>query len=200
MSRPPHPFADLHAVARRYARRAEEADDLLQSALLAALESGRADLAAPDTRRWIAGCMRNRAAFDARTAVRRKRRDAAWADDGPAATPETPPPDDAEAALQSLSPALRLTARLALTGHTRQEISWLLGLTDVALRQRISQIRRALDAAPLRAGAAEPALAGALAFGRIRDALYRQFRRPEAFLASHDPDGHLFVVGRIKRL
>ena len=63
----PRAFADLHAQARRLARRPEEADDLLQSALLAALESGRTDLASPETRRWLSGVIRNRAAFDART-------------------------------------------------------------------------------------------------------------------------------------
>ena len=60
----PRVFADLHAQARRLARRPEEADDLLQSALLAALESGRTDLASPETRRWLSGVIRNRAAFD----------------------------------------------------------------------------------------------------------------------------------------
>ena len=48
-------FADLHALARRASRRAEEADDLLQSALLAAIEAGRTDFASPETRRWLAG-------------------------------------------------------------------------------------------------------------------------------------------------
>jgi len=196
----PRVFADLHAQARRLARRPEEADDLLQSALLAALESGRTDLASPETRRWLSGVIRNRAAYDARTSARRRRRDSAWSEDvfplterggggSPRLRGETAGP---AAMLTNLSPALRLTALLALSGHTRQEIGWLLNLSDTALRQRISQLKRALDNAP----APDAAPAGPLAFGRIRRALLGPARREKAFLASHDPDGHLFVVSR----
>ena len=96
-------------------------------------------------------------------------------------------------ALTSLSPALRVTALLALSGHTRQEIGWLLNLSDEALRQRISQLRKALAHAEPPQGA-DPD--GPLAFGRIRRALLGPVRRRDAFLASHDPDGHLFVVSR----
>ncbi len=196
----PRVFADLHAQARRLARRPEEADDLLQSALLAALESGRTDLASPETRRWLSGVIRNRAAFDARTSARRRRRDSAWGEDvfprterggggSPRLLGETVGP---AATLPKLSPSLRLTALLALSGHTRQEIGWLLNLSDTALRQRISQLKRALDNAP----APDAAPTGPLAFGRIRRALLGPARRENAFLASHDPDGHLFVVSR----
>ena len=186
----PRAFADLHALARRATRRPDEAHDLVQAALLAALESGRTDLTAPDTRRWLAGVIRNRAAFDARTSARRRRRETAWSEAQPsaAAHAETSVPE-----LAHLSPSLRVTALLALSGHTRQEIGWLLNLSEDALRQRISQLKRAL------AGAGSPASAdptGALAFGRIRRALLGPTRRPQAFLASHDPDGHLFVVSR----
>ncbi|WP_310540389.1 sigma factor, partial [Phenylobacterium sp.] len=144
----PRAFADLHAQARRHARRPDEADDLLQAALLAALESGRTDLAAAETRRWIVGVIRNRAAFDARTSARRKRRDSAWSDmhGMEPAHPEQRSQEASgekrtgEATLPTLSPSLRLTALLALSGHTRQEIGWLLNLSDTALRQRISQL------------------------------------------------------------
>ncbi len=77
----PRAFADLHAQARRLARRPDEADDLLQSALLAALESGRTDLASPETRRWLSGVLRNRATFDARSAGRRRKRETVWSED-----------------------------------------------------------------------------------------------------------------------
>ena len=56
------------------ARRADEAEDLLQTILLAAVEAGRADLSCPDNRRWLQGALRKRAAFDARSAVRRRQR------------------------------------------------------------------------------------------------------------------------------
>lgn len=196
----PRAFADLHAQARRLARRPEEADDLLQSALLAALESGRTDLAAPETRRWLSGVLRNRAAFDARTATRRKRRDSSWSEDvlhpsqtGGGGSPRLRGETEGAAATAGLPPSLRLTALLALSGHTRQEIGWLLNLSDTALRQRISQLRRALASAPA-PDTADPA--GELAFGRIRSALLGPARREHALLASHDPDGHLFVVSR----
>ena len=182
-------FSDLHALARRVSRRADEADDLVQDALLTALECGRTNLAAPETRRWLAGVIRNRAAFDARTSVRRRRRETGWSEAQPAtaASTETLTPE-----LAHLSPALRVTVLLALSGHTRQEIGWLLNLSDVALRQRISQLKRALDTTPT----PDATLTGPLAFGRIRRALLGPTRRPDAILASHDPDGHLFVVSR----
>ena len=195
----PRAFADLHAQARRLTRRAEEADDLLQSALLAALESGRTDFTSPETRRWLSGVLRNRAAFDARTAGRRKRRDTAWsesfllhAEHGGGGAPRSGETERATA-VAGLAPSLRLPALLALSGHTRQEIGWLLNLSDTALRQRISQLRRALASAPA-PDTADPT--GQLAFGRIRRALLGPARREHAVLASHDPDGHLFVVSR----
>ena len=181
-------FRDLHALARRVARRSGDADDLVQQAILAALEAGRSDLAAPETRRWLAGVIRKRAAFDARTAGRSRRRETAWSEAQPQA-------DDVRTdnpGLPPLSPALKVTALLALSGHTRQEIGWLLNLSDAALRQRVSQLRRALAKAEPAGG--DPS--GALAFGRIRQALLAPGRRNNAFLASHDPDGHLFVVSR----
>lgn len=182
-------FRDLHALARRVARRSGDADDLLQQAILAALETGRTDLASPETRRWLAGVIRNRAAFDARTAGRSRRRETAWSETQ--VQSDGPRPNDP--GLPPLSPALRVTALLALSGHTRQEIGWLLNLSDAALRQRVSQLRRALaNTEP--AGSGDPT--GVLAFGRIRRALLAPGRRNNAFLASHDPDGHLFVVSR----
>jgi DNA-directed RNA polymerase specialized sigma24 family protein len=185
-------FADLHTLARRASRRAEEADDLLQSALLAAIEAGRTDFASPKTRRWLAGVIRNRGAFEARTAARRRQRESAFA--APDTTEDRQPTTQVKQ-LDALPPALRVTALLALNGCTRTEIGWLLGLSDVALRQRISQLRRALDRAGLSAPG-EPQLSGSLDFGRIRAALLAAARRGDAFVASHDPDGHLFVVSR----
>lgn len=197
----PRVFADLHAQARRLARRPEEADDLLQLALLAALESGRTDLASPETRRWLSGVLRKRAAFDARTSARRRRRENDWTlvNETERSHSEQHPDrySDArrgqESTLCRLRPSLRLPALLALSGHTRREIGWLLGLSDDALRQRISQLKRALAGAPA-PGEAGPT--GQLAFGRIRRALLGPLRHPDAFLASHDPDGHLFAISR----
>ncbi|MEZ6028513.1 MAG: sigma factor [Hyphomonadaceae bacterium] len=186
-------FTDLHALARRMTRRSADADDLVQQAILAALETGRTDLSAPETRRWLAGVIRNRAAFDARTAGRRRRRETAWSETHATQSDDASDPGLADAHLATLSPALRVTALLALSGHTRQEIGWLLNLSDAALRQRVSQLKRGLaNASPPPAG--DPS--GTLAFGQIRRALLAPTRRDNAFLASHDPDGHLFVVRR----
>jgi RNA polymerase sigma-70 factor (ECF subfamily) len=105
---------------------------------------------------------------------------------GPGAEPED--------FLSALPPALRTTALLALTGHTKAEIAWLLGVSDAALRQRISEIRRRwrrsghVSMGPF----GEPR--GNLAFGLVRRALLGRVRGADALLASHDPDGHLFVV------
>jgi DNA-directed RNA polymerase specialized sigma24 family protein len=187
---PPRPFADLHALARRSARRIEEADDLLQSALLAAVEAGRTDLSLPQNRKWIAGVIRRRSAFDARTAARRRNRETAWAserDEHPAS--DMGGFDD----LVSLSPALRTTGLLVMNGCTREEIGWLLRLPDTALRKRLSDLGKALRS---RDAPGQPALAGGHAFGALRRALLAAVRRPGVMLASHDPDGHLFVVSR----
>ena len=63
-------YRALRAQARRLVRRAEEADDLVQDALLAALEAGRSD---PP---WLAGVLRKQSAMTARSAIRRRRREA----------------------------------------------------------------------------------------------------------------------------
>ncbi len=98
--------------------------------------------------------------------------------------------------LAALPSALRVVALLVVTGHSRQEIAYLLDLTDAALRQRIVALRRRLRAAGLSAPADFAGLGLGLAYGRIRDALLPQLLRQGGVFASHDPDGHLFVVRR----
>ena len=136
-------YTSLLSQARRLSRRGEEAEDLLQTVLLAAVEAGRGDLSTPQNRRWLYGALRNRAAFEARCSLRRRGRDTAGADmllnDGSDQSFPT-------SFITSLPPALRTTALLALTGHTRREIRYLLDLPDTALRQRIVQIRRRWNA------------------------------------------------------
>lgn len=178
--------------ARRRSRRADEADDLLQTALLAALEAQRGDMTRAENRRWLAGVLRNRALHEARSAARRRQRESAYAlrcageESGPEAQPDP--------FVTALPPALRTTALLALTGHTKAEIAWLLGLSDPALRKRISEIRRRWRQSGHRAppGLGEPR--GDLSFGLVRRALIGRVQAADVVLASHDPDGHLFVV------
>lgn len=188
----PRPYAELLRKARRATRRADEAEDLLQTVLVAAVEAGRTDLTKVENRRWLEGALRRRAAFDARSAVRRRKREAPFAVGScEPVSYETVP----VRFVATLPPSLRTTTLLALTGHTRQEIAWLQRLADPALRQRIAEIRRrwlAFGGGPI---GEIPGLAGALAFGSIRRALLAMTRQPGALLASHDPDGHLFVIG-----
>lgn len=191
----PSAYDDLLRLARRHSRRAGEAEDLLQDALLDAVAMGRTDLSHGANRRWLAGVIRNRAAFAARTAARRIRREAEWQRTRPAAeTADTPA--DVAALLHDLPPALKIVAALALSGHSRREIAWLLRIEDTALRQRLSALKRRLAAAGIAMPAGTPGLNLDLSYGRIRDALLPRLVRDGGLFASHDPDGHLFVIRR----
>jgi DNA-directed RNA polymerase specialized sigma24 family protein len=182
-------YSELLRSARRATRRPDEAEDLLQTVLLAAVEAGRADLNCAGNRRWLSGALRKRALFDARSAVRRKSREASvdFREDAETGS-------DALSFVRTLPPGLQATALLALTGHTREEIVWLLRISDAALRQRIAQVRKRWRDANGTGVAELPGLNGHLAFGRIRRSLLKSVRRDHAMLASHDPDGHLFVL------
>lgn len=184
-------YLNLLRCARKYSRRDGEAEDLLQSALLFAVEARRSDMGRSDNRRWLIGVLRHRALHEARTAARRRRREAevyALRDVGAGAVACH------EHLALTLPPALRTTALLALTGHTRPEIAWLLGLPDVTLRKRISDIGKRMGDGGYGTVGWRGGLRGDLAFGRIRQALIRGARRPDVVLGSHDPDGNLFFV------
>ncbi|MEZ4322324.1 MAG: transcriptional regulator [Myxococcota bacterium] len=189
--RPPGPdvLAELLRCARRHARVPDEAEDLLQTVLIAAMEAGRdpsneADLA------WVKGALRNRAAFEARTAVRRRNRDAEHAPRPSEAEPSL----DARGFVDTLPPTLKTTAQLALTGHTKAEIQWLLNVSDAALRQRITQIRKRWRGLGGRGGVEMSGLGGDLAYGAARRALLRRVDPGGVALATHDPDGNLIVL------
>lgn len=184
-------YTQLLQYARKVARRIDEAEDLLQAILLAAVEAGRADLSCTENRRWLIGALRKRAAFDARSAVRRQKREAS-------AILLDEPQDENEVStadfVRTLPPSLRTTAHLALAGHTKAEVAWLLRVPDTALRQRIAQIKRRWRQFDGRHVSGLSSLKGELAFGQIRQALLQMFRHDNVMLASHDPDGHLFMV------
>ena len=170
----------------------------MQEALLAAVLAGRTDFDALDTARWLTGTVRNRARMATRSAMRRHRRETAWQHE---AAPAPAKADRSEAAtlLAALPPSLRAVAALTLSGHTRREIAWLLDLTDVALRQRINALKRKVVQAGLAAPEDLPGLSLDLAYGRIRDALLPSLLRHGGLFASHDPDGHLFIVARSQK-
>lgn len=189
------PYAELVALARRHGRRSAEAEDIVQEVLIAAVEAGRGDFSQPANRRWMAGAIRRRAAFDARSAARRREREARW-------QAERQPDGDRQdteslaGILTGLPKSLRVVAALAVSGHSRIEIAYLLGLNDTTLRQRI----RALKVALGKKGVVMPAemigLNLDLAYGAIRQALAPALRRHGGAFATHDPDGHILVVRR----
>lgn len=188
-------YRRLRTEARRHARRAQDADDLVQDALLIALQQGREDDPA-----WIAGVLRNQAAMQARSAIRRRRRERAAMVDDVAIEAEREPPS-AEALLSQLPPSARRVAVLALHGLNAEEIRWVLGIAETAFRQRLTRIRKALGALPSaqRAEAmalayvCDPARSADLQFGLVRRAL-KAALQGRAGIGTHDADGHLIVL------
>jgi len=192
-------YLALLAHARRLTRDAEDARDLVQDTLLAAVEQGRA--CDREDAAWLAAVLRRQAALRVRGQVRRRRRER-WAATAPLAEPagpaETAGPAPDTTALGRLPPASRQVAVLALHGLDAGEIRWILRLDAAAFRQRLARLRRALAALEpaARADLAEAArrgpLRGGLACGPLRRALKAALRGPA--LGTHDPDGHLLVL------
>lgn len=191
-------YAQLCAMARRDGADAHLAEDIVQDALVAAIEAGRHDLGDAETRRWLAGVVRNKGRMARRSAGRRRRRDGDWVTAQPPASAQESLIPTSEI-LRELPPALRCLAALVLTGHNRREIAYLLGLPDTALRQRVTALKRALVARGLAVPAELSGLNLGLAYGRIRDALLPALVRHGGLFASHDPDGHLFIVARSQK-
>ena len=184
-------YNDLLSIARAHSRRQDEAEDLLHDALLDAVVAGRSDLGDADNCRWLAGVIRNRAAMTARGAARRVRRDTVWEREQP--TSDSPAPVDTAEVLHDLPPSLKVVAALALSGHNRREIAYLLRLEDAAMRQRVVALKRRLSARGLPMPTLTPGLSLDLCYGRIREALLPKLLREGGFFATHDPDGHLIV-------
>lgn len=194
----------LERLSRQLSRRRDEADDLLQDVMLAALEAGRGD------ERWLQGVMRHRAAFMARGAVRRMRREVlagesmqagAGRHDDVAASLDARMRDPALVGLLArLPPASRRVLLLALHGLGAGEIQWLLRTSPAAFRQRVATIRRELRTLPAgmrdAIGDATPAPVHGMAsdthFGLRRRILVSAGSRLSS-AGSHDPDGHLLL-------
>lgn len=182
----------LRAIARREGQDRAGAEDVVQDALLASVQEGRLDLADPETARWLRGVVRNKARMAHRSLNRRLRRDGAWlgANEPAASRGKTAPGE----IIHGLPHALRTLALLVLTGHDRREIAYLLGVSDTALRQRVVALKRHLRARGCEAPGEFSGLNLDLAYGRIRAALLPALLQQGGTFASHDPDGHLFVV------
>lgn len=185
-------YGDLLTTARRHARLTHEAEDIVQNALLAALEAERSNLDDPQNRRWLHGVIRNQARMQARTAVRRKAREASHG----AAPSYDAVDDDGRAELfawvRGLPASQRPVAALALTGHTRAEIRSLLGIADTALRQRLRALKRVAITSGLTPGHVS-ALRPDLAHGVLRRNLPPVMARRAAAFGTYDPDGNLLI-------
>jgi DNA-directed RNA polymerase specialized sigma24 family protein len=140
MQRGPSPaiLISLRRVAARYCRYRHEAEDVVQDILLSALEAGR-DCGDPRFMPWACGAIRLRARFVARSCGRRRRRETAHAQQ----PHEMEFPRLPDTFVAALPPSQRIVALLINLGLGRREIGYLLGLTDVALRQRLAGLRRA---------------------------------------------------------
>ena len=197
----PATYRRLLSLARRHAQSAGLASDLLHDGLLVAARE-RVDLDAETGQRWFGGVLRNLARHQARTDLRRRRRESSTA-----AEPVADVPGDLRAGRhrpdpwRHLPPASRRVVVLALHGLGKREICAVLGLSDAAFRQRLATARRALSSlsdddrrdvladarvARQRRGAARDS-------GLVRRALHRSFRAPSA-VGTHDADGHLVVI------
>lgn len=192
------PYRQLLGLARRHARQAQEAEDIVQDVLIAAVVAGREDFSLATNRRWISGAIRRRAAFDARSAARRKQRETRWQSER-ATTGEPDAAIDVQRVLADLPKGLRTVAALALSGHSRREIAYLLDLEDSALRQRVRELKKVLKRRGIEMPREMAGLNLDLAYGAIRQALLPALRRHGGAFATHDPDGHMFVVRKISR-
>lgn len=203
-------YRQLRGEARRHARKPEDSDDLLQDALLIALENGRDDPA------WLCGVIRNQATMQARSAIRRRRREAATAEVATVEAEISRDPDrtqpSAVALLERLPPAARRVAVLALHGLNAEEIRRILGLSATAFRQRLTSIRKTLAMlAPAQRAEAmalayirDPARSADLQFGLVRRTLIAAMRGtgqsaaddtlPVDAIGTHDADGHLLIL------
>lgn len=192
----PETLRRLQRQALRLCRRPDDADDLVQETLLAAVSAGRHDLP------WLSGVLRRQAALAARTGIRRRRRegegDPPSADDDPAHASASCSAACRRAWLATLPPSARRVAVLVLHGLGADEIRWILRLPPTAFRQRLTRIRHGLSQlAPalrddLQAGC-EPRRTVDLPFGLTRRALKAAMQAGEG-LGTHDEDGHLILI------
>ena len=196
-------------VARRLSRSAAEAEDLLHDSLLAAVVVGRQALSTDADCRWFSGTLIHLSAMRARSDIRRRRREGQAAPT-PEVTVQVVDREPLPSAVQRLPRGVRLVMILAIHGLGRVEIRQALGISDVALRQRLTALRRCLDGLP--AGVASDLCTFSRLprtdhhdLGLIRRALIKAMQRlfPQAAetgsgrtaaVGFPDPDGHLFIV------
>jgi DNA-directed RNA polymerase specialized sigma24 family protein len=183
-------YRELLRTARRFARSDDDARDLVQDAVMIALARGFDDWSTPERRGWLRGVVRKRAAFVMRGQTRRRRREEL--PDGTSRTGASRWVWQADF-LASLPRSLRSVATLASADLCAAEIRWLLGLSDTALRQRLTALRRVVSAEgePPTQPASEPQLSFGGPRAQLLDGLRRQHGR---VVATHDPDGHVILL------
>ena len=183
-------YREILRTARRFARSEDEARDLVQDALIIALARGFDDWSAPGHRRWLRGVVRRHAAFVVRGQARRRRRE--QLPEGASGSGASRWVWQADF-LASLPRSLRVVAALASADLCAAEIQWLLGLTNTALRQRLTALRRAVraEAEPPTLTASGPQLSFAGPRAQLLAGLRRQGGR---VLLTHDPDGHAILL------
>jgi DNA-directed RNA polymerase specialized sigma24 family protein len=188
----PETYREVLVAARRFAQSEDDARDLVQDVLEIALARGVDDWSSTEQRAWLRGVVRNRAAFIARGEKRRRRRELLAGGEG-GENESGPAWVWQPAFLASLPRSLRLVAILASADLCAVEIRWLLQLSDTALRQRLSALRRAL-----RAHDEPPTMAVPLpspSFGAQRAQLLAHLRRRGGrAVVTHDPDGHVLFL------
>jgi len=185
-------YAECLRAAAGCARNRDEARDLVQTVFLHALERG-VDFGAPDRRAWLRGALRRRAAFEARLAGRRRRREARWFEVRDPADPPRPWRFSAEF-LTRLQPSVRALAALASADLNPDEIRSVLRLSGTAFRKRISVLRRFVREASEAGLTVVTTRVAAYALGPARAGVIESLRRrPQAVLGSHDPDGHPLI-------
>jgi RNA polymerase sigma-70 factor (ECF subfamily) len=164
---------------------------LAQDVLEIALTREMTDWSTPQSRAWLRGVVQKRAAFVARGQARRARREqlASMVEHEPTAAWGWEPKFVA-----SLPRSLRALATLASADLCAAEIRWILELTDTALRQRLTALRRVLrsqEETPTVPAQPTPS------FGPQRAQVLSQLRkRGGRAIATQDPDGHVIFLRR----
>ena len=192
----------LVQVSRRYSRVAHEVEDLAHDILLSALRRGLA-LESEAFRESTHGAARRHAAFLARSAGRRRQREAREAEDHCTSPAGPADASDEGAPLSVLSPALRTTLLLLLQGLQKAELRLALGVSDAALRKRFQELR---EQAPL-ARPSLPLPRRSPALVQLRRSQVELLPRLAATLvgdrqsgralAASDPDGHGLIFAEL---
>jgi DNA-directed RNA polymerase specialized sigma24 family protein len=189
-------YGELLRVAASVSRTRDDAGDVVHAVLLDAIERNVADLSASERRAWLRGALRRRAAFDARTAARARRRDERWTEATTAAREPNAGPASwrfAGELLERLAPSLRVLAALVSAELEPAEIRAVLRLSDTAFRKRLSALRSAVRTA-MAGGTLVTEPSRAFALGSRRAGLIAGLKQhPGWAMASHDPDGHPLI-------